>query len=298
MARIVDKDTRIIDIEFGPVDASITRTAGAFDPTTVVIGSLSINQPNNGVDQVIGYVEANEAGGGSFVQYQRVDLSYMLQQNEVMQPLDVSVQRTSPVPLGFSNDGNNYDQIEEYIYIFTRPLNNNVIGNLADVNDYDTFRSMGLDRSESLTASSSVAGSFFSGQPWPDKEQCIYAEKRMYSTNLNNAATQTNGALLGTSLYNELCGMPNLDSVTTWGSLNSITGPNLHCYRIILDRSQSFPPAAVTFANEAKDGSTLRRWPPVNVSFLCRDPNYSEGEYITRIANAMNAIPEGGRTND
>ena len=120
----------------------------------------------------------------------------------------------------------------------------------------------------------------------------------MYSTNLNKAATQANGSLLPAAVFNELAGMPDLDSITTWGSLETITGPNLHCYRIILDRSQTFPAAVGTFANEDFNGSTLRRWPPVNVSFLCRDPKYTEGEYLTRIANAMNAIPEGGRTND
>lgn len=298
MARIIDEDTRIIDVEFGPVDASFNRTALANNPDTVTIGSLSIHQPNNGVDQVINFVPANNAGGGSYVQYQRVDLSYMLQNGEAMQPVDVSVQRTSPVPLGFSNDGNNFDQIEEFIYILTRPLNNESIGRLADVGEYDAFRSMGLDRSEPLTASAGIAGSVFSGYPWPNKEQCIYAEKRMYSQNLNHAATIANGSLENDSVFNQLLGMPTLDSVTTWGSLNTITGPNLHCYRIILDRSQTFPPAIGTFANVDYNGSTLRRWPPVNVSFLCSNPNYSEGEYITRLANAMNSTPEGGQTND
>ena len=290
MARIIDKDTRIIDVDFGPLDVSTTREAGDFNPTTVVLGA-------NGQDQLIHFVPDTIAGAGSYVQYERVDLSYMLNQNEIMQPVDVSVQRTSPVPLGFSNDGNNFDQIEEYIYIFTRPLSNARIATLTGINEYEAFRQMGLDRAENLSGVQ-IGGGVFSGNPWPTQEQTIYAEKRMYSVNLNNAATKNNGALLLPSAYNELTGMPNLDSVTTWGSLSAITGPNLHCYRIVLDRSQTFPGVQGTFANEPRDGSTLRKWPPVNVSFLCRDPNYSEGEYLTRLANAMNQIPEGGRTND
>lgn len=286
MARIIDKDTRIIDIDFGPVDAGFTREGDGFDPATL---SLELN----GTDQIIGSIAAGNAGAGTFVQYQRLDLSFMMQQNEVMQPVDVSVQRTTPVPLGFSNDGNNFDQIEELIYIFTRPLNNDNIATLT-VGQYDTFRMMGLERAENI-GFASVAG-WGVNQQWPNQEQCIYAEKRMYSNNLNNAATRTNGGLTNAAIFNEACGMPSLDSVTTWGSLSTITGPNLHCYRIVIDRSQTFPPLANTYTNVPLPGSTLRKWPPVNVSFLCKNPNYSDSEYITRLANAMNSVEEGGRT--
>ena len=285
MARILDKDTRIIDADFGPVNASFSRTAGAFNPTSI---TLSLN----GEGQIINFVAATNPGCGSFVQYNRIDLSFMLNNNEAMQPVDVSVQRTSPVPLGFSNDGNNFDQIEEYVYIFSRPLNNEEISGLTNITDYEEFRMMGLERAQSRSIAPGIAGN--SG--WPDQEQTIYAEKRMYSVNLNNAATKNNGALVLPSVFNELAGMPQLDSVTTWGSLGAITGPNLHCYRVILDRSQTFPTAPNTFANEALDGSTTRIWPPVNVSFLCKDPNYSEGEYLTRLANAMSSNAEGGPT--
>lgn len=287
MARIIDEDTRIIDIDFGPVDVGLGRDADSSNPTTLTFEL-------NGVDQIIANVPAIQAGAGSYVQYQRLDLSFMMQQNEIMQPVDVSVQRTTPVPLGFSTNGNNYDQIEEFIYIFSRPLNNDNIASF-NVGEYDAFRMMGLERAESLAPNSGAAGWGIFEQ-WPNQEQCIYAEKRMYSNNLNNAATIGNGELLPTATSNALFGMPSLDSVTTWGSLSSITGPNLHCYRIIIDRSQTFPPLAETFSNVPFFGSTLRKWPPVNVSFLCKNPNYSEGEYITRLANAMNSVEEGGRT--
>lgn len=289
MARIIDKDTRIIDIDFGPVDASITRDADGFAPSLVTYN-------RNGVDQIISSIPGGAfgGGGGSFIQYQRIDLAFMLNQNEIMQPVDVSVQRTTPVPLGFSNDGNNYDQIEEYIFVFTRPLNNNNISALT-FGEYTNFRQMGLDRAEALSTGN-VAGEANDDQLWPTHEQTVYAEKRMYGVNLNNAATQANGSLLGTSIYNQLVGMSTLESVTTWGSLNTITGPNLHCYRVVIDRGQTFPPVGETFSNVGFAGSTLRQWPPVNVSFLCKDPNYSEGEYLTRLANAMNNTPEGGRT--
>ena len=289
MARIIDKDTRIIDIDFGPVDAGLTRDANAFTPTDLTL-------ERNGIDQVIGFVPVGSPGGGagSFVQYQRLDLAFMLNQNEIMQPVDVSVQRTTPVPLGFSNDGNNFDQIEEFIYIFTRPLNKDNISNL-DIGDYTAFRQMGLDRAENLTIAN-VAGWGNDDNLWPTHQQCVYAEKRMYSINLNNAATQTNGALAAGAAFNELCGMPSLDSVTTWGSLGTITGPNLHCYRIVIDRSQTFPPLAGTFAKVAQGGRTLRQRAPVYVSFLCKEPHYLEGENLNRLAKAMNNTPEGGRT--
>lgn len=293
MARILDKDTRLIDVDFGPVNITTTRADGEVEPTVVQLGEL------NGNEQIIDFITATNQGGGSFIQYQRVDLSFMLMNNESMQPVDVSVQRTSPIPLGFSNDGNNADQIEEYIYIFTRPLNNqNLVGGGLTTN-YQNLRDMGLDRSQSLTGSGFIVGD---SAGWPTKEQTLFAEKRIYSNNMSNAATQNNGAIPlsppGTALFNELVTMPSLDIVTTWGSLGTITGPNLHCYRVIIDRSQTFPigTGPDTFVNIGYGGQTNRIWPPVNVSFLCKDPSFSEGEYLTRLSNAMTQNPEGGPT--
>ena len=288
MARIIDKDTRLIDVDFGPVETNVGRLAGEFRPT-------SVTYSKNGVDQIIwsGTVGAFDSRlAGSFVQYQLIDLSFMTKENEVMQPINLSVQRTSPVPTGFSQDGNSFDQIEEYIFVFTRPLNNTNIENATSAVLTD-FRQMGLDRAEALVGADNIEG-LNSG--WPSKAQTIYAEKRMYNQGLENAATITNGALVPASTINELIGMPTLASVTSWGSMDSITGPGLHCYRVVIDYSQTFAELPSTFTNEAKTGSTLRSWPPVNVEFLCKDPNFSEGEYLTRVANAMNSTPEGGNT--
>lgn len=287
MARILDKDTRLIDVDFGPVSISTTRAALSLNPTVVTLGGL------NGEEQLIDHILAGANGGGSFIQYERLDLSFMLMNNEAMQPIDVSVQRTSPVPLGSCNDGNNSDQIEEYIFIFTRPLNNEAMVGGGINAEYAGFRDMGLDRSESVTGSLPLAGE---SRGWPTKEQTLFAEKRMYSNNMSNAATINNGELVGTSVFNTLVAMPTLDIVTTWGSLGTITGPNLHCYRIVIDRSQSFPTGATTFANVDYAGLTQRTWPPVNVSFLCKDPSFTEGEYLTRLSNAMTQNPEGGPT--
>ena len=288
MARIIDKDTRLIDVDFGPVETNVGREAGAYGPT-------SVTYSKNGVDQIIwsGTVGAFDSRlAGSFVQYQLIDLSFMTKENEVMQPINLSVQRTSPVPLGYSQDGNSFDQIEEYIFVFTRPLNNTNIANASSAVLTD-FRMMGLDRAEALVGFDNIEG-LNSG--WPSKAQTIYAEKRMYNQGLENAATITNGALTPASGINELIGMPTLASVTSWGSMDSITGPGLHCYRVVIDYSQTFAEIGLTFTNETNEGATQRGWPPVNVEFLCKDPNFSEGEYLTRVANAMNSTPEGGNT--
>ncbi len=288
MARIIDKDTRLIDVDFGPVETNVTRLEGSFGPTTV-------QYTKNGVDQIIwsGTVGAFDSRlAGSFIQYQLIDLSFMTKENEVMQPINLSVQRTSPVPLGYSQDGNSFDQIEEYIFVFTRPLNNTNIANASSAVLTD-FRMMGLDRAEALVGFDNIEG-LNSG--WPSKAQTIYAEKRMYNQGLENAATITNGALTPASAINELIGMPTLASVTSWGSMDSITGPGLHCYRVVIDYSQTFAEIGMTFTNETNEGTTQRGWPPVNVEFLCKDPNFSEGEYLTRVANAMNSTPEGGNT--
>jgi hypothetical protein len=238
-------------------------------------------------------VQANQLQSGFFIQYVRLDLDYMTRNNEVMMPVEVSSQRTSPVPLGYNNNGNNFDQIEEYIFILTRPLNNAYLAdNLPTPPNYEPFRAMGLDGTTGGIAMSGSAGA-------PNQAQTIYAEKRMYSYNESLGATQNNGQLwLPTSVppnlqYNTLMGMPVLDDVSTWGSMEAITGPNLHCYRVIINRNQNFPGIPNVFKNVSFAGGSSCNWPAVNVRFLCKDPNFSEGEYLTRVANAMNSIAEG-----
>jgi hypothetical protein len=284
MARILDKDTRLIDVDFGPVRVNCVRAAGSFNPTNTTTTENGINQ------LLLEPVVASPTG--SFVQYSRVDLEYMTLNNEVMQPVDVSVQRTSPVPLGFNNNGNTFDQLEEYIYIFSRPLNNEEFTGSLNMED---LRVLGLDRSQVLTNVN--LGGVDSGLP--TKEQTIYAEKRVYSYSQGDGASVQNGQLVAPPLnpaFNELQGMPRLDSVTTWGSLGAITGPSLHCYRVVINRTQVLPPIPNVFAAEPLDGQSDIRFPPCNVSFLCKDPNYTEGQYLTRLSNAMNNIPEGGPT--
>lgn len=288
MARIIDKDTRLIDVDFGQLTVSVSRDAGEANPNVDAVAS------GPGVGQLLNLVP--RANGGSFMQYVRLDLDFMARNNEVMMPVEVSAQRTSPVPLGFSTNGNNFDQIEEYIYIFSRPLNNT---NLADAGSallYEDLRQCGLDGTAGTAAN---AGNIAGNAGWPNQEQTIYAEKRMYSYSTNLGATKTNGELdLLNPDYNTLMGMPVLDSVTTWGSMSAITGPNLHCYRMVINRNQSFPSLGLagTFVNESLQGLSTCFWPAVSVRFLCKDPDFSEGEYLTRIANAMNNIAEGGPT--
>ena len=289
MARIIDKDTRIIDIDFGGLDITVNRNAGNATPASGTVAG-------NGQSQLLNAILGANAGVGSFIQYDRLDLSHMVMNNEVMLPTEISVQRTSPVPLGFSNNGNNFDQIEEYVYVFTRPLNNYNIGPaspfMTNVNQMEDLRDMGLDGSEGSGDLSGVAG-------WPTQAQCVYAEKRMYSYSASIMATIGNGELTDPApaaiIYNSLAGMPVLDSVTNWGSMGAITGPNLHVYRIVLNRTQTLP-ALPEIVNFGLQGQSQCRWPPVSVRFLCKDPNYSEGEYLTRIANAMNNTAEDGPT--
>ena len=129
----------------------------------------------------------------------------------------------------------------------------------------------------------------------PTHEQVIYAEKRTYAWNNTFAATKANGELLAAAPTETYFTQPSVQSVDTWGTMSAITGPNLHCYRIVYSREQTLP-APGAFAVENYGGFTTMQWPPVNITFLCRDPKYSEGEYLTRLANAMNSIPEDGPT--
>jgi hypothetical protein len=195
MARIVDKDTRLIDIDFGPVSSTLGRLAGDQIPNAATSAL-------NGTQQMLYFAEPPSQLAGSFIQYQAIDLSFMTMNNEVMQPIDVSVQRTSPVPLGFNNNGNNFDQIEEYIYVFTRPLLN---ARWRDISkpSFDEMRELGLDRAQTATE---IGGE---GTGIPNHAQTIYAEKRMYSYNSQIGATVSNGELdpLGGTL-NTAFGMP------------------------------------------------------------------------------------------
>ena len=289
MARIIDKDTRLIDIDFGGLDITVNRNATSSNPASSTV-------TGNGQLQLLNAIGGTNPGVGSFIQYDRLDLSHMVMNNEVMLPIEISVQRTSPIPLGFSNNGNNFDQIEEYVYVFTRPLNNTNLSPasafMTNVNQMEDLRDMGLDGSEGSGNLSGVAG-------WPTQAQWVYAEKRMYSYSSQIMATISNGELIDPSpapiVYNSLAGMPVLDSVTNWGSMGAITGPNLHVYRIVLNRTQTLP-ALPEIVNLGLTGQSQCRWPPVSVRFLCKDPNYSEGEYLTRIANAMNNTAEDGPT--
>lgn len=293
MARIIDKNTRLIDIDFGPLSVATARQAAEFSPDVVTVG-------RNGQSQLLnllppsGLTPPVQPNLGSFIQYERLDLSFMTNNNEIMLPTEVSVQRTSPVPLGSNINGNNFDQIEEYIFILTRPLNNTELANRTDSTYYELMRDIGLDAS----SSTGLLGPRVSGNAgWPNQAQTIYAEKRMYSYNSNLMATIANGELQpAPSPYNSLAGMPSLDSVTSWGSMGAITGPNLHCYRMVINRNQTFPALVGTFNNVAVAGSSTCNWPPVSIRFLCTDPGYSEGEYLTRLANAMNSIAEDGET--
>ena len=295
MARILDKDTRLIDIDFGPLGVATTRAIGDFDA-----GTLSLT--GNGQGQLLNTASATHALCGSFIQYERIDLDFMVRNNEIVIPVDASIQRTSPVPKGSSTNGNNFDQIEEYIYVFTRPLNNaNLSADLgsASANYYELLRDMGLDRSEgdNLPSFASRADDISGKAGWPNQSQCIYAEKRMYSYNENLGASRQNGQLLpgpGNPTTEVIMGMPVLDSVTTWGAMEGITGPNLHAYRVVINRTQTFPGVPNTFTNVDLAGQTQLNFPPVSIRFLCKDPDYSEGQYLTRLANAMNNIAEDG----
>lgn len=287
MARIIDKDTRLIDIDFGPLSVNVTRAQNDPQPASATYGLNGENQLIR-ADGVIG----SSTKLGSFCQYQRIDLEYMTLNNEIVQPVEVNVQRTSPTPTGTHENGNNYLPIEEYIFILSRPLNHDVLTSSAFT--YEDISIMGLDRSQGFGALRELGGV---NAGYPTHEQTIYAEMRRYAFTNTLGATKTNGEIVSTSAALEsIFPAPSLESVTTWGTLSAITGPNLHCYRFVVFDGQSFPADQAVFTNVGVGGLTSLQYPPVNVTFVCNDPNYTEGQYLTRLANAMNSIPEDGPT--
>lgn len=288
MARIVDKDTRLIDIDLGPVTITTTRPALDIAPDNVTVSSSGAGQLIR-ADGVLGNLTLQL--GGSFIQYEQIDLSMMTMNNEVMQPVEVSVQRTSPVPLGVHENGNNFTPIEEFIFVLSRPLNNNVVDGGFFV--YENFRLMGLDYN--FVAGDTNMGGLNAG--FPSHEQTIYAEKRTYGWNNTFGATKANAEIAGPAPTESYFTQPTLQSLDTWGTMSAITGPNLYCYRVVYSRAQQLP-AANVFSVEQYGGFTTMQFPPVNITFLCKDPNYTEGEYLTRLANAMNSLPEDGLSNE
>ena len=281
MARIVDKDTRLIDVDFGPIFIQ-----GARDENAAFPAPNQFVSSGPGVDQLIRF-DDQDIQAGSFIQYQMVDLSFMTQNNEVMQPVEVSVQRTAPVPYGTHENGNNYDTLQEFIFILSRPLNNNALEISAF--PWTALQQLGLDYGTSSFGGASGGG--------VSQEQNIYAEKRTYAWNSNLGATVANGGLIpGNATLESQFGEPALTDVSTWGSMSAITGPNLHCYRMVFSRVQGFVAGPTVFTNVGIGGFTTLQYPPVNITFLCKDPNYTEGEYLTRLANAMNNLQEGDET--
>lgn len=290
MARLIDKDTRLIDIDFGPISTNVIRTALEQVPSSNTVG-------RNGENQLIradgiASVSATNFKRGSFVQYSRIDLEYMTMNNEVVQPVEVNVQRTSPSPTGTHENGNTYLPIEEYLFVLSRPLNHDVLNTSSLF--YDAVSLMGLDRSEADGSATDLGGV---DAGLPTHEQTIYAEMRRYAVSTQLGATEANGELApGNGILNSIFSSLSLESVTTWGTMSAITGPSLHAYRIVVFDGQTFPANELVFPSVALGGITLLEYPPVNITFVCKDPKYTEGEYLVRLANAMNSIPEDGPT--
>lgn len=283
MVRIVDDDTRLIDIDFAPFSININRQPTQIEPTGV---PGSIATIGGAEAQLLKFFE-DGPNAGSAVFYERVDLSYMLNNGEVMQPVEASVQRTTNHPYGQHQNGNNFDQLEEFLFVFSRPLDNaSIEAATTGIVLFDNFNEMGLDYG------TDDAGGNAGGVT---QEQNIYAEKRTYYFDKSIGATVTNGELVGgpSAAFASYFGQASLANVNTWGSLSSITGPNLHCYRVLKMKCQSFPAGGLTCTLVDLEGFTTMRFPPVNITFLCRDPKLTEGEYLTRLANAMNNIQPG-----
>lgn len=284
MARIIDKNTRLIDVDFGPISVNISRVLGQEFPDGTVGNTATFG--GSGLNQIL-RTQTDTIKAGSFIQFQLVDLDYMARNNQVMQPVEVSVQRSAAVPYGTHENGNNFVMLKEYILILTRPLDNQSLANTTATSLYDFFDEVGLQR-----GSTSFGGGY--GVKF---EQNIYAECRQYVFSNTSGATLSNGELVTNppqATLASIFGQPVLQDVNTWGSLSAITGPNLYCYRVIESELQGFGAGANIFTNVDFGGFTSLRFPPVTVAFLCKDPNLTEGQYLTRVANAMNNTAEDG----
>ena len=266
------KPRRIFDVDFPGVNLSVTRVAGELTP--IVGGSIGWGGP--GTDQLIG---ADEYGNAIF--YHQIDLSQLTNEMRSFNPLSVNVQRAYNAPEGMDANYMPSSPSYEMIYIFQNPLDNLSIRQNPRAN-METFRDMGLD-----TSVGSPGGSV------PDSSNCVFAQMTRYRNDLANSTTTWNGMAVPGDTYFPLVSQDmSIAEVNTWGGMNTILGPRLHCYRVIFHETQNLfgldPTPGTGNPLVLAPGTTLRTFSPISIRLFTQESDLDEGEYLVEAANAFN----------
>ena len=262
---------RVFDVDFPKLNLSVSRAAGALAP-----GAGDAVWSGPGLDQVIG---ADDYGNS--ISYHQIDLSQLTNEQRAFNPLTVNVQRVYNAPEGFDANYMPSTPAYEMLYIFQNPLDNNRIR--ANPRAYmESFRDMGLDVS-SVGIGSSV----------PDSSNCVFAQMTRYRNDLANSTTVWNGmAVAGDTYYPLVSQDMSIAEVNTWGGMDAILGPRLHCYRVIFHETQNLlgldPTPGTGNPIVLGLGTTLRTFSPISIRLFCQEADLSDGQYLVEAANAYN----------
>ena len=265
---------RIFDVDMGPLNLSLTRDAGDLlpDPTTVLWSGA-------GTDQIIGSDDF-----GNCIVYETVDLQQLTKDQKAFQPLGINVTRPWTAPQGQDANYMASTPCYEILYIFQNPLPNDYIRNNVR-SSLAAFKDMGLNASQNV------------GFPWlvvPNEDNTLFAQMSYYHNTLSNSNTVWNGMAVPDDTYYPLLSQNMMtQEVNTWGVLNPILGPTLHCYRVILHETQNLTGLSNAAAPDGNPvalapGTTLRKFSPISIKILAREAKLTDGEYVVEASNAFN----------
>lgn len=260
---------RIFDVDFPSVSLAVNRPEGVVIPDAVTWGGV-------GADQLIG---ADDYGNAIF--YHQIDLSQLTNEMRAFTPLSVNVQRAYNAPEGLDANYMPSTPAYEMLYVFQNPLDNFAIRDNPRAN-MEAFRDMGLD-----VSSDGV------GMAVPDSSNCIFAQMTRYRNDLSNSTTVYNGmAVPGDTYYPLVSQDMSIAEINTWGGMETILGPRLHCYRVIFHETQNLlhldadpvtgNPLVLAL------GTTLRTFSPISIRLFCQEADLDDGDYLIEAANAFN----------
>lgn len=266
---------RIFDVEFAPVNLTITRVAGQELP-------FDAQWTGSGSDEELLYQDGN----GRAVFYQQIDLQQLTKEGRAFKPEFINVQRPWNAPQGQDANFNPSTDCVELLYVFLNPLpNDNIRAGIV----IDQMRDLGLDSSNAYDIGVLAFGAI------PDASNCLFAQSTRYINNIANANSTWNGFAVATDVYYPLLTQTmSTAEQNTWGGMHTILGPMLHCYRVIIHPTQimtGLSPAPAPDGNPLvlAAGSTLRKFSPISISIYAEEMNLSSGEYIIEASNAFNS---------
>lgn len=267
---------RIFDVDFGALNLSVTRPAGDLQPEPT-----SISWTGNGANQIIGADDF-----GNCITYETVDLQQLTKEQTAFQPLGINITRPWTAPEGFDTNYMASSPSYEMLYVFQNALPNEYIRNNPR-NALQAFRDMGLNSSE--------AGG---GAQWltlPNEDNTLFGQMSRFHNTLSNSNTVWNGMAVEADTYYPLLSQDMMtQEVNTWGVLNPILGPTLHCYRVIFHETQNLaglsndPAPGMGNPVAMAPGTTLRKFSNLSIKILAKDAKLNEGEYIVEASNAFN----------